>query len=279
MSNAFKFRQLDLNSISALNSNQLWFSDSYNLNDPFEFYVTEKQYDENERFTHNIKEYKKSLISQGEKAHKAEDLVMGLYQRDARKANLFIENELKRLTNESKAYLRSLNICSMSHTRSGQEETILRNMLMWGHYANGFNGFCIEFDTQTLTDSIECLNDTKIGTTPVEYTNRPQQVDRYLGLEQYSVDILRSLRFKHTQWEYEQELRLVSSKKGLHRYSPESLKAVYIGGNMGKENRSLLLSVIRSLGVKIDVENITVAEDNEDFALKRNRLINSCSDL
>lgn len=272
MSSAFKFRQLDLNSISALNSNQLWFSDSYNLNDPFEFYVTEKQYDDNERITHNVKEYKKSLVSQGETAHKAEDIVLALYQRDPKEANSFIEKELERLTNQSKSYLRSLNICSMSLTNIGQEETILRNMLMWGHYANGFTGFCIEFDTQTLIDSIKCLNDSSIGNTTVKYRSRPQQVDRYVGLEQYSVDILKSLTFKHTQWKYEQELRLVSSKKGLHKYSPESIKSIYIGGNMSKENRSLLLSIIGSLDVKVNIEDITVAQNKADFALVRNKL-------
>lgn len=46
----------------------------------------------------------------------------------------------------------------------------LTNMMMWGHYANGMRGLCVEYDFEKLRSSINCLNNIKVTSRAINYS-------------------------------------------------------------------------------------------------------------
>ncbi|GAA4649603.1 hypothetical protein GCM10023116_18770 [Kistimonas scapharcae] len=87
----------------------------------------------------------------------------------------------------------------------------LESRLMWSHYSNGLRGFVIEFDFNSMLESIANKNnDDFSGYTLINYTE--------LGFTDYIKSVIdagkplfadRMLFSKHVDWKYENELRLI----------------------------------------------------------------------
>ena len=100
-----------------------------------------------------------------------------------------------------------------------------RNILMWTHYADNFNGFCLEFDFGGSDIERELFNvnyDTsRQKFTPLDLTN-----------ERFNTKPLFST--KDTSWDYEQEWRIFLPKWKSNKVSLplNSLKSIIIGMRM-----------------------------------------------
>lgn len=88
----------------------------------------------------------------------------------------------------------SWRICSFSATR--------KHPLLWAHYADSYQGICIEFDASAVSDFGSAL--------PVQYVEEPPKRHwfRATGLENIS-----SMTTKQSAWSYEQEYRLLARER------------------------------------------------------------------
>jgi len=120
------------------------------------------------------------------------------------------------------------------------------NLLMWGHYAESYAGFVVEFEPTHKFFSCPPAAHKDVGTlTRVHYDHyRPKIVLNGTG------DHVRDLLFsKAKDWQYEQEWRLVRLLKiaddvcprspfdvHLFRIPPSAIKAVIVGHRMSRQN-------------------------------------------
>lgn len=100
------------------------------------------------------------------------------------------------------------------------------NLLMWSHYASGGAGLCLEFDT---------ANEVFRKAIKVAYTGAPPEVDALdvmldVVTRREGTWVERMYCTKPIDWCYEQEWRVIHSKRGtVYFYPKECLKAVFFG--------------------------------------------------
>ncbi|MUK45210.1 DUF2971 domain-containing protein [Aliivibrio fischeri] len=128
------------------------------------------------------------------------------------------------------------------------------NNLMWSHYANSHNGFCIEWDSQhmkpekvTYQDHLAKLDILDFIESTIDLRSKEN-----LGVEAWS-----ALKVKLSEWCYEQEYRLHLSNASLHliekdyekfalvKSQPEWIKSIIFGYRMPQETRDYIRSKLR----------------------------------
>lgn len=112
------------------------------------------------------------------------------------------------------------------------------DLLMWGHYAGKYKGFCCEFSTELMP-----FSDAK----PVRYTQEipKTSVIPYLtGQGLSAVEDIFSV--KSASWSYEQEWRVFHEKAGtLYHYEAAALTGVYFGPETSQEAIEIIALVLR----------------------------------
>ncbi|MBB1319172.1 DUF2971 domain-containing protein [Shewanella sp. SR43-4] len=149
------------------------------------------------------------------------------------------------------------------------------NNLMWSHYANSHNGFCIEWETDSMTldkviyqhqlptlDLLELLESTIGLRTQEEIISQPWA----------------ALKVKLMEWEYEQEYRINLSHKAqslvvkdlgkfaLVKFQPEWIKSIIFGYRMPVETRDYLRSKMLE---GTTFQEVVISPDNSGLQLKR----------
>ncbi|MGF1878209.1 DUF2971 domain-containing protein [Photobacterium frigidiphilum] len=125
------------------------------------------------------------------------------------------------------------------------------NNLMWSHYANSHNGFCIEWDANQLKPE------------KVQYQEKLPSLDilelieSTIGLrseEELGIQAWHALKVKLSEWEYEQEYRFNLGKNAKHLIAkdfgnfalvesqPEWIKSIVFGYRMPEETRNYIRS-------------------------------------
>ncbi|EKO3961196.1 DUF2971 domain-containing protein [Vibrio fluvialis] len=148
------------------------------------------------------------------------------------------------------------------------------NNLMWSHYANSHNGFCIEWDGKQLKPE------------KVKYEKRLPSLDvlelieSTLGLrskEELGIQAWKALKVKLIEWEYEQEFRFNLGKNSKHLISedfgkfalvksqPEWIKSIVFGHRMPTETRDFIRS---NLSKDMVYKEIVVAPDKCSLKLQ-----------
>lgn len=278
----YKFRTFDDNgySLDALRNSYVWFSSSTNLNDPFEGYsnIDKLQLDSiAEPLT--IKMYKTLILQLGLATNlvEAELMTRKRYMGDLKGFKAMTRDTIKHFVQNLNDGRSELGILSTSANPENMERIPpqYQNMLMWSHYADGFKGFCIEWNQDRLLESLKQLNgESKIACAPVQYVDRPHVCDFDVvdDVSQVALNFMQSLQYKHRQWQYEYEYRFLADSQGGLRYNPESIEAVYLGGSATQENVEETLEIVDRLGLEIPVKQVNVAAGQSEYGLTVNRL-------
>lgn len=115
--------------------------------------------------------------------------------------------------------------------------------LLWAHYAASHTGFCIEFDIDVLINYE--LNDYSI--LHVKYKEGPETI---------TVDDFEEKKFlekmfgiKSKVWEYEKEIRVITSASGTHNYDFRAVKAIYFGLRMPEIQKKELMQKLQGRGI------------------------------
>jgi len=146
---------------------------------------------------------------------------------------------------------KELRICSFCASAT--------NLLLWSHYADSHKGFCIVFDVD---------NDIFGKAMKVRYQDE-YPTFRYTIPDEWAMFQL-SVATKYTEWEYEQEYRLVSNEpngpdhlpvKGKKfTFPPEMLKAVIFGCHISKDHKELIKGWCKRRKNKVELRQAKLSD-------------------
>lgn len=259
-SSIFKYREVNENSIKNLEEDTIWLADPSNFNDPYDcahtvdFSAINKK-SETGFFATFMEERGSDLnLSDQQKRNlfasknPIDDLIDILLveetpeKKEGIKAALIsVQNKMHEdlaLAN-SKSIASSFKLCSFSERND--------SMLMWAHYAYYHQGFCIEYDLESIPYS----DYRRRFLYPTIYSNEMFDATEHLmkGVEDESFNNLHlslSALVKAKDWEYEKEWRLVfangifKSERAYHIGKP---KEVYLGTKISQENQERLVEI------------------------------------
>ena len=117
-------------------------------------------------------------------------------------------------------------------------------LLMWGHYAAGHSGFCLEFDTSCdpfKNQLLQVIYETKMPTR--------QALAKKLGTP---FNVTSFLLVKAKEWKYEKEWRLLRERSNeLVAYPREALTAIYFGAKISPDDRRRITSAVKHSNTKL----------------------------
>ena len=235
----FKFMAGEQYHLDALRNSNVFFSNFFDLNDPYEGLLNfcKEGVDDSLRmavFANGIAIQDSIPLAQSRK----------LADRFLQKNGLLAMRKHVDKTTESifkdyrDKHLKSRFVLSLSlQNEDHRFPAPLTNMMMWSHYANGMRGMCIEYDYQDLLNSIEaCNQDIEIHTRKVTYSKSKLPIVRARTLMQSyikdegkaGIEMIDAFCTKGWAWHYENEVRFLSSHHGLVSFDRSAIKRIFI---------------------------------------------------
>ena len=290
----YRYRRFTENSLNALRSDEIWGSQVTEDNDPYEYipcYDIEKvnqvlhnEFDEkiigkqlDVLKTGNVPQQVKNLLDDKtlcvliENVAKIDDMPAFLKGISTQKPQIFQFLQAKFDTIIKDFFLSIVqaemrfNVACFSENKNSS--------LMWGHYADGHKGFCLEYDfTENLIDCKQSCGNVRacpkflleFPIAPICYSNSRldatagilsiiQQIlkdETKLGMHDYFSDMLlivKCLLTKSNDWHYEKEWRLFNhfpKEFKQHRsIMKKKANAIYLGHSMKQEHKQELLRI------------------------------------
>jgi len=158
------------------------------------------------------------------------------------------ENMHKDLYPHYEDFLKKTQICCFSST--------IDSILMWSHYANEHKGFCIEYDTKMLLKRLLPLY-------PVKYSNKMPIWET--GNDNFK----RGVYTKASEWEYENEWRVIMPVDDNQLLNIKDPTSIYIGCNASETLRNDLIEICKNK--KIDCYQ--AKKDYYDYKLNYVKII------
>ena len=155
---------------------------------------------------------------------------------------LIIYNEFEDYSDNWDDILGELPVRVKSQWRVGCFSDTNKNHLMWSHYANNHEGFCLEYDLYDLFEMKELL------LLPVRYTEEIPKGSINSGI---------SMEFmfrKSIVWEYEGEWRIVKQAHDDESYiniDVPKVKAIYMGCKINNELKDKLIEICKFREIKL----------------------------
>ncbi len=106
---------------------------------------------------------------------------------------------------------------------------VWKSLLMWAHYANNYNGYCIGYDMGQVRDHLI------YNLYPVLYEKDYIDITNNLINTNQNTGLICNLA-KAEEWSYEKEWRIVEYRDNPF-YFRKALKAIYLGMNCVKKDR------------------------------------------
>lgn len=131
-----------------------------------------------------------------------------------------------------------------SFSMSEDDNLPINNLLMWAHYANGHKGFCVEYDFSSE------FRKPLISFNQINYDK--------VELSKDSLSITEAFATKSKDWEYENEIRLISydSESGKDHVNVSldnktSIVAVYLGLKCPEEQMTIIQTLLEGKNTKL----------------------------
>lgn len=160
----------------------------------------------------------------------------------------FGNNEKVRLVSEAYQYLKDFvkdqcgifSLCKNSC-----------NELLWAYYANGHNGYCIEYDIDRIMQTYNYDKDKQqVFCIDVEYKNEfPIFKSKYVSQSDLTEGLKCILGTKSKSWEREEEVRLVFSKYGFVEIDYRTITGIYFGVRMSEEDKMKIMEQLKGRGI------------------------------
>lgn len=134
------------------------------------------------------------------------------------------------------------------------------NLLMWSHYADSHQGFCLEFDSEIepFSKSFEVLYRSEI----------PDVNSDLLFDEDDSTETIKKLlSCKSLDWKHEEEIRVFHKESNKsYFYSPRSLKAIYFGIRTNPSDIEIVCSIVKAQNPSVNFYKME--KQTETFGIK-----------
>jgi len=228
----YKYRSFNKNNIQILTNLELFFSLPEKLNDPLECRFESKLIEEEIRRKIPANEF--SIFSKLKYKDKRTGKVVTLFEA--------IEN-----------FTKEAGILSLTMTDN--------DPLLWSHYAEGHQGFCIGFSRSYFEDVI--LNSWQdfsiLGGAEVEYKEGPSYFNILTDFAKEIVEnknppreklvddiIISVFKTKSCKWCYEKEYRILRRTKGKIKFQPEAIKEIIIGKKASSSDKEMLSKILQT---------------------------------
>ena len=207
----YKYCAYNANSLAILINKRIWVAKPESLNDPFDCKI---KFTPPEITSDAFGNYlKRTGRSTGNRQSNYKTFLEGLQK--------FREKDINKF-----------GVFSMSQIND--------NILMWSHYANQHEGFCIDF----VRKKDNLLGDIK-KTQPVEYDCNYPKVEPLDESGNYDHSIFTKMLFtKAKNWEYEKEWRLVYDEGNKEEPLPADISSIIFGLRMSEEHKATIRNIL-----------------------------------
>ncbi|KEQ19353.1 DUF2971 domain-containing protein [Endozoicomonas numazuensis] len=269
----FKFRAGNDNDLDALHQDYIWFPSCASLNDPFEGMAFIDSSNIDSRLYQKFRDKFNEKCKETSGRHRCDDhLDDKEFVHQWFKAYVEAWRQKTAIFSASKAY-------SVAGYRLTPEH-VLGSMALWGHYADGLRGYCIEYNFEQLEKSLKDHNPERgIGSSGVEYSNtlRPilslkTYIEDYVSGDRINTvtEIQKTFTTKHkSTWHHEQEARLFAAgKDGKCEFDSSCIRAVYLGEKMSDEKKRSIKACLDAKPVKIDLCEVSIDKLGREYQLR-----------
>ena len=120
--------------------------------------------------------------------------------------------------------------------------------LLWAHYANSHQGFCIEYELEKLLKNQRPAH----RYFDVSYiTNIPNLSFKHIiSQKDENLLIKTMLGYKSKRWEYENEIRIITENYGLQNYDYRAIKSIYFGLKMSNDQIEEMMKLLQGRQIK-----------------------------
>ncbi|WNH07680.1 DUF2971 domain-containing protein [Thalassobellus suaedae] len=141
-------------------------------------------------------------------------------------------------TEEVVSFDRKMGIYSLSKT--------FLDEILWAHYSNSHNGFCIGYDLNILLEEKKYI----ITSFPVIYSKTPPKISFNHLFGGASFRTKRAVGYKSIRWKYEEEYRIITASSGLNYYNPLAVKSIYFGLRMKESHKNKIIDKLKNRSIK-----------------------------
>lgn len=282
----FKFRSItNPYHLALLSNRELYFASFSTLNDPFEGKIPIIFDYANEVSKINLRNFNKREIRasikfyKGIRANNISEILEGGKELNSIPTNQKnkhivegVKDTLKFIEGLSSSYLwekcinnqvlpKYYNGCGVL-SLSGNND----NNLLWSHYGDSHQGFCVEFDYATLIHDF-LLSGLEIIAGDVEY------IDEYPERPvPEKLDPINLLFFtKSKDWEYEREIRVISKRNSsvAVKFSTAAVKNIFVGLNVKDDDLRKIIEITQNHYPKTGLYE---AIQGDDFSIKYRKI-------
>ncbi|MEA5356652.1 DUF2971 domain-containing protein [Vibrio parahaemolyticus] len=231
-SNSKETLERDLNSIA---NNQVYYSKLRNLNDPFEG-----------KYLYNGHLFNLSCFIF---EHFKSDLKIKNHSKKndidkCKNSNILLEEFISRIGD--------FGVFSLGKVQD--------SALMWSHYANSHEGFCIEYNLNKLKTKENIIFDVSyVDSIPVLLRSDINSEKKILN---------KIFATKSSIWRYEKEVRLISFSPGLHNINQDAIESICFGVNSSKDFINYVVEKLSHMELNFYI----MTQKEHSYELKKEKL-------
>lgn len=123
----------------------------------------------------------------------------------------------------------------------------VQDEVMWGHYGESHQGYCIEYDIRRLMLEPR----TQWSLLPIKYSVNPPEFSlaNLFGANKEAIEQV-LIGHKSERWNYEEEVRIITARSGINHYAQAAVTGIYFGCRCPKEVEQKVRKTLSGRGVK-----------------------------
>lgn len=246
----FKYGTVNQYSEELFSSGRVFFQTPRNLNDPFECSPEFTFNGTDEDFIEYLTREKQKR--DGGSLEEARAEMSDVFTAD----RVFLPYKLEMIRNH---FYKSLSTEIGIYCLSERHDSLL----MWAHYADKHQGFCIEFEADEKTPLLGSAQ-------KVRYSNTYPTVDFFNTSSDEQVDQI--FLTKSKDWSYENEWRIVDHENGsgIRTYPEELMRSVAFGLRMPASDRERISAWLRKRSAEVEIHE--AYRHKNEFRVDRRRI-------
>lgn len=226
----YKYERISLQSLLNLKKQIVYFASPLAFNDPYDCAIKAQIREPSFEELKNLKQVYLKKLFPAESLFKLEKMPINDFK------DIIMRAARTSMSGFTDDFIKKRGVSCFSEVHD--------EMLMWGHYADKFTGFCLEFDTndQLFSNAKKVDYSDEIPKINLEKTFASNNKD----------DLLKLFCTKSKHWEYEKEWRCIHDSAGTaYTYKTESLTGVYFGPNIDKNLLEIICLILQGTNNKV----------------------------
>lgn len=213
----YYYKYLPINRVSYLDDEMMRITQPEDLNDPFECLPQQPSDEEMDKMIKNITDKLLTPEKSEAQIRKYKEIIQG-YRDDLK--NKVQGNLLDKIFSDSyKKINKEMGVLSLTKNWN--------NTLMWSHYSQSHQGFCIGFDPNHAFFDDYLSTDKTVSRLTREVTYSQKRVRIPMELNHKPLE-LEPFLTKSKDWEYEEEIRVIATLNLAQKVIKQELKNIFL---------------------------------------------------